>query len=219
MTFAEQKADVARRLAESTERVFWSDDDIATALNEGYAELSDATEWYEQYFEIDLLTDRPYYDLRTVLGESFLAIRPGYDEQTSRWLLPTAVRQFDAHDRRWERVTGEPQRVVMRGLWWLGYWPRVQSEVGLIKQYYTALPPPMVEDDDEPGFPETFHNGCVEYALADLFSQDAETTLALASWADYVATEAALQTWVDDRVAGPIQHGFGGGILGMGVSR
>lgn len=208
--------DVARRLAEMTGRVFWSDADIDTALNDGYAELSDATEWFEAYLEVPLLNNRPYYDLRTVIGDTFLAIRPGYDEQTSRWLVPTAIRQFDAHDRRWERVTGEPQRVVMRGLWWVGYWPRVQADTsGLIKQYYVGLPPPMVEDDDEPGFPEAFHLGCVEYAMADLFSQDAETTLALAAWDAYLATEAGLQAWVDDRASGPMELGFGGGVLGM----
>jgi hypothetical protein len=204
------KAETFRRLrTASSAPVFWSEADVEEALNAGYMELSDSTEWFEQYFEIDLLNDRPYYDLRDVLGASFLAIKPAFDEQTNRWLLPTAIRQFDAHDRRWERVVGEPQRIVMRGLWWLGYWPRIHTEAGLVKQYYTALPPPLVEDEDEPGFPETFHDGCIEFALTDLWAQDSEAVRALKAWADYLVTEAALTAWVDDRASAPMQHGFG----------
>jgi hypothetical protein len=77
-------------------------------------------------------------------------VRPAFDLQTNRWLLPTSVRQLDAHDRRWERVTGEPQRIVTRGLRWLGLYPRLQSETGQIKQYYVALPDPFVDDTTSP---------------------------------------------------------------------
>jgi len=205
------KAETFRRLREvASAPVFWTEDDVETALNAGYAELSDETEWFEQYLEIDLLTNRPYYDLFTIIGDSFLAIRPGFDEQTSRWLTPSSVKGLDARDTRWERVTGEPQRVVVRGLRWLGLYPRVQTEVGTFKQYYTALPDPLVEDDDEPGFPETFHLGCVEFALTDLWAQDAETPHALEAWGRYLVLEAGLTAWVDGRASGPMAHGFSG---------
>lgn len=218
MTFAEMRAETFRRLREAASApVFWTVDEVDTALNDGYAELSDASEWYEQVFDITLLNDRPYYDLRTVLGPDFLAIKPAFDVQTNRWLLPTSVRQFDAHDRRWEHVTGEPQRLLLHGLWWLGFWPRVQADTGgLIKQYYTALPPPMVEDDDEPGFPDPFHDGCIDYALADLWAQDAQTSFALIAWASYLQAEADLVGWVDDRAKPALRSGFGrGGTTGL----
>ena len=209
MQFGAMQALVGRRLAEQTGRTFWSAADIATAINDGYLEVSDATEWQEQYFEIDLLNNRPYYDLRTVIGPSFLAIRPAWNEQTSQWLLPTSVRQFDSHDRRWEMVTGTPQRILLRGLWWLGYWPRVQADVGTVKQYYVALPTRLIEDTDEPGFPEPFHDACVEYALSDLHAQDGETALAVSWWSQYLATETRLRTWVADRAMVPMLMGYG----------
>jgi hypothetical protein len=209
MTFAQMQIETSRRLAEVSGRVFWSDAEIATALNDGYAELSDASEWFETYVDIDLLADRPYYDARTVLGDSFLAIGPAFDRQTNRWLLPTSVRQFDAHDRRWERVVGEPQRLLVRGLWWLGYWPRLQRDVGTIKQAYTALPDPLVADSDEPGFPDTFHYGCINFALTDLWAQDSETRRALAEWTIYLAQETALTQWVRERAADATMHGYG----------
>lgn len=208
MTFAEIKAEIVRRLAEGTERVFWTDDDIATAANLGYAEISDATEWNEQWVDLDLMADRPYYDLRRLIGDDFLAIRPAFDRQTNRWLIPTAVSQLDASDRRWERVTGEPQRIFTRGLWWLGFYPRIQSEIGQIKQYFTALPDPLDDDDDEPGFPDTFHRGIVEFALTDLWAQDGETALALTNWTAYLAIEAALTAWMEGRAAGPLHRGL-----------
>ena len=203
------QTEVQRRLAEDGGPVFWSIAEIQTALNDGYAELSDATEWHEEHLNIDLLNDRPYYDLRTIIGDRFLAVRSAFDIQTNRWLLPTSVRQFDAHDRRWERVTGEPQRIIMRSLWWLGYWPRVQYDVGQIKQYYTSLPEPMVDSWDEPGFLDTFHYGCVWFALADLWAQDAETTRAVAAWTEYLAIELGLLRWVEGRAGAANLHGYG----------
>lgn len=210
MTFAEMKAETFRRLRESSSApIYFTEAEIETALNDGYAELSDATEWYENHLDIDLLNNRPYYDLRAVVGDTFLAIGPAFDVQTNRWLESTPVRILDAHDRRWERVTGEPHRLLTRGLWWLGYWPRIQSQTGVITQYYKGLPPPLVEDDDEPGFPEAFHEGCIEFAEADLWAQDAESDRALAAWAAYVETEAGLLAWVDGRTSSAAIHGVG----------
>lgn len=210
MTLAEQRGEVFRRLNESaTAPVFWTVADVDEALNAGLMELSDASEWHEEYFEIDLLNNRPYYDMRTVIGPSFLALGRGWDEQTSRWLIPTSVPTLDAHDRRWERVTGEAQRIQVKGLWWLGLYPRIQSDVGLIKQYYTSLPKPMVEDTDEPGFPETYHDGCIWFALTELWAQDAETKRAMAAWKMYLDIEGGLVDWVNERAGGPARHGFG----------
>jgi hypothetical protein len=209
MTFGDMKQEVSRRLAEVSGRVVWSDDEIATAILDGYAEMSDATDWYEASVGIDLLNDHHYYDLRAVIGETFLALRPAFDVQTNRWLIPSSVHELDAHDRRWERVTGEPYRVFLRGLWWLGFYPRIQTEAGVVTQYYTALPPPLSDDTDEPGFPETFHDGPIAFAMADLLAQDAESKLALLAWEEYLAIEAGLTAWVEGRASGPMLHGFG----------
>lgn len=210
MTYAQIKTEIRRRLAEATPGVVWTDADVAEAANLGYAEISDATEWHEAWVDIALLNDRPYYDLRRLIGEAFLSIAPAFDRQTNRWLIPSAVRQLDAHDTRWERVTGEPMRIFLRGLWWLGFYPRIQSDVGRIKQYYTSLPDPLVNDTDVPGFPETYHGGVVDFALTDLWAQDGETALALAAFQAYLKTEADLLAWRDGRAGGPMLNGFTG---------
>lgn len=199
MNFAAMKREVRRQLAEHSGPVYWTDDEIGAALNAGYMEASDATEWHEAHVSVALTNDRPYYDLRSVLGPGFLALRPAFDVQTHRWLIPSAIREMDARDRRWEMTTGEPQRFVARGLWWLGFWPRLQADLGVWKQYYTSLPDPMVDDEDEPGFPLQWHMICVNFALTELWAMDGETTFALTQWQFYLEGEGELQQWVDKR--------------------
>lgn len=209
MTFGELKAETRRRLAEVHGPVFWTDDDIADALNLGYEEVSDETEWCETWHDVALLEDRPYYDVRTNFGptDNFLAVKPAFDRQTNRWLIPSTVRYLDMHDRRWERVTGEPQRIFRRGLFWLAFYPRIQSDVGTIKVHHSILPDPLEDDEDEPGFPDLYHTLLVDFAMADLWAQDAEAELALAAWALYLDGEAKLRNWVQSRAGIGLMHG------------
>lgn len=215
MTKSELRAEVRRRLAEINAPVFWTDADIDDAIDLGYAEISDETEWLEEWVDIELLRQRPYYDLRRVVGDDLLSVGPAFDRQTNRWLLPSTTRQLDAGDWRWERVTGEPQRIFVRGLWWLGYYPRIQSDVGTIKQYYTRLPDPLVLDadlgrDDEPGFPETWHLALADFAMSDLLAQDGENELAEVYWNDYSVNETALKQFVYTRNQTQLLRGFQG---------
>jgi hypothetical protein len=104
------------------------------------------------------------------------------------------VGDLDGQDRRWERVvstSASPDAVFTRGLWWIGYYPRVSSDTGGVKQYFTALPDAL-DDDAEPGFASDFHDGLVEFAVYDLWAQAGEATLALRAWGRYAAIEAEL---------------------------
>ena len=195
---------VSRRMAEANGRVRWSASDITTALNLGYAEVSDATEWFEQHLVVDLLWDRPWYDLLHIIGENILSLRPAFNETMNQWLVMTTSRFLDGRDRRWERVQGEPQRMLRKGWRWLGLFPRVQADSGTIKLYFTALPDPMVDDTDQPGFPDQFHMTCVDWACADLFAQDGEAALAERSWAAYVIGEQDFTAWVQTRANAPM---------------
>lgn len=212
MTKAELRTDVKRRLREASESgIYFADGDIDDAVNAGYMELSDAAEWFEEFLDISLLKDRPYYDLWSIIGPSFLSIKPAFDTSRHRWLQPVTVRQLDGNDRRWERVVGTPQRIFLRGLRWLGLYPRTNAEgADTVRAYYTRLPEFLCQDTDEPGFPETYHVGCVYFALADLWAQDGETALALGAWTDYLAVESALTGWVQGRTDRPLMRVLGG---------
>jgi hypothetical protein len=203
MQFSELKSEVFRRLNESASSpTFWLEADVEESLNEGYAEISDSAEWYEEYFVIPLLAKLQYYDLRTLLPDTFLAPKRFFNQTTNEWLAPVALRELDFHTtRQWETVTGEPQRTLPRGMWWLGMWPKAPSDSGKVKFYYSAIPASMTEDADEPGFPQEYHKYLIEYALYDLLAQDGETKKALVHWQTYLEGERLLQASVGSRTA------------------
>jgi hypothetical protein len=207
MTFDEIRTEVRRRIAEVT-TTWWTDDEVDAAIWEGEDEFADACEWLERWQTIDLLEDRPYYDLRSVLRRDFLVLGPTFNETTNRWLIPITNKDLDLGDRRWEERTAEPEYCMVRGTWWLGLWPWKGSEQGTVKQYYKALPTKMSADTDEPGFHRTFHYGLVEYAVSDLLSQDNETDLALRAWKEYQMYEAGLLAYVQGRGSVPAVHGY-----------
>lgn len=210
MTLATIRASVFRRLRESSSSpVFWTAADVDAAINEAYAELSDQAEWNEQNKTLDLLASRPGYDARTVIGEDVLTIGRAFNVTTNRWLRPMVPRDLDRADPRWERVTGQPHGLMVRGLFWFSYWPLVTSDLGSVQQFYTALPAPLTNDSDEPGFPDTLHEALVEGALFELWSQDAQADLAEAAWQAYLAYETALVGWLDDRLSVPQVRGYG----------
>lgn len=209
MTKAQLISAVVARLEESaTTPVFYTEEDIIASLHAGYMELSDAAEWDERYLTVDLLADRPWYDGRTVLGADLLTIGAAFSDSLNRWLVPTAGLELDRADSRWERVPGPPQRVLTNGLWWFSYWPRMGSDLGTVKQYYTALPAALSESVDEPGFPETFHQGLVEFAVYDLLAQEGETQRAMVAWLEYLSYERGLQAFVEGRLTDPMLPGY-----------
>jgi hypothetical protein len=207
MTFADLTAEVFRRLEESAQApVFWTEADVRMAINEGYMEISDASEWHEASLTLDLLSHRTLYDLRTVTADPILSVRAAMNAQTGRWLLPSVVSDLDRGDRRWGRVMGEPQRFFLRSLWWLGLYPQPAANAGTVRLRITTLPTVLEADGDEPGFARTLHYGLVEFALADLWAQDAETTKALAAWTEYLRYESALSGLTDGRLGTPLVH-------------
>ena len=213
MTRGDIKTEVLRRLRETSDgtEVFWRDTDVEFAISEGEMEMADATEWNEKFQVVDLLLDRPYYDARTMMRHPFLVAGPAFNITTNRWLEMTTTRQLDIGDFQWEERLAEPDRMVIRGLWWIGYWPKRNSTLGQVKQYYAALPDAMDEDADEPGFHQSFHYGLVEYALWDLHMQDGEYTLAADSWREYLGYEGALKLYTEKRNSLPLNHGWAEG--------
>ena len=210
MTFSELIAETFRKLREvRSDTRYWMEEDVRTAINEGYVEISDAVEWNERYQIVDILLDRPYYDARTVLRSSFLVLGPAFNVTTSRWLIPTVPRDLEVGDLRWEERQAEPDRFLIRGLWWFSYWPWKHLASGQVKQYYCALPTPLEEDEDEPGFHSSCHYGLVEYALADLFAQDGETDLAWVHWKAYLVYETTLHGRKHGRSSIPLNRGMG----------
>jgi len=215
VTKLELREETKRAIREAgCQGVFFADEDIDDAVNAGYMEMSDATEWFEQYLDIDLLKNRPYYDLYSIIGAIFLSVKPAFESQSNRWLFPSTVRALDEGDRRWETSTNLPQRIFMRGLRWLGLWPKTNADGNgtyPTKVYYTRLPEFLCADGDEPQFPEPYHMGLAYYAASELLALDGETRLALNAWAEYLEMEGGLGQWVNSRVSRPYAAVMGAG--------
>lgn len=204
MTFAELQTEVFRRLDEdSSDPTFWSLADVKEALNDGYEEISDASEWYETDSPIDLVASQVYYDLTSVLGSNTILSPKGiFNTTTEQWLDFTTDRDMDAEMLQWEIVDGEPQKCLLRGLWWLGLFPRPDSATPrAVRVYYSALPAPLVDGGDLPGFPEEFQYGLVHFAVGDLLAAERSTEKALGHFAEYGGYAARLTKYVQGRIA------------------
>jgi hypothetical protein len=201
MNRGEMRTKTRRKLNEAS-ATFWTDTDINDALNEGYAEMADASEFYERQAMVPTLKGRTYYDLSLILPDTFLSPRRAYNPVTSRWLDPTDPLQQDHHNFvQWELTQGEPIRYLMRGNWWMGVWPKPAQDGPGMRLLYTAIPEAMSADTDEPLFPVEFHEGIPEFAISELLGQSRVTTLALAHWKRYRAYEEALTAYVDGRIS------------------
>ena len=182
MTFGELQADCRRKLREAS-ATFWTDADVKDAINEAIHEFADATEYCERQANIQTLTGRTYYDLTSVLPDTFLSPRRAYNPTTSRWSRPSGTRELDYQTYvRWELVYGPPEHYFLRGHGWLGVFPRPSNDDGFLRLYYTAIPEPMTADEDTPGFPRECHPGIVDLALSDLLAQERETEKAVMYW-------------------------------------
>lgn len=201
MTFGEAQTKTRRRLNESS-TVFFSDQDIKDALNEGYAEMADASEFYERQAMVPMIEGHTYYDLSLGLPDTFLSPRRAYNPTTAKWLTPTDPRDLDYHRyTQWELMTGEPDMYLMRGNWWFGVSPKPSRDSVGMRLYYTAIPEPLSATTDEPLFPQEFHDGTVAFALSDLLAQMKETEKALKYWQIYKQYETALVDYVNGRTS------------------
>jgi hypothetical protein len=202
MNFGEMQEQVFLVLNENqSSPTYWTEDDVKKALNDGYAELSDETEWYERYSTVSMLSGRTYLDLRGVLPHTLLAPRRNINNQTGRWMLPVNVSDLDYRAYvQWERSKGEPQNFFMRGLWWMGFFMQPTQDGGTVRLTYSSIPDEMVDDEFSPQFHEEYHWAIVYYAIYDLFCQDAETDKAMYWWNQYVKVQDDFKKYVQQRV-------------------
>ena len=199
MTFGQIKTDVRRRLGDSTS-AFFTDADIAESVQAGYAELADAAEFYERHANINMIAGHTYYNLLNILPDTFLSPRRIYNNTLARWLVPTDAGQMDRNGwRQWELIYGPPEKMLMRGNWWLGVWPRTSDDTPILRMYYTGIPAEFSDNTDVPAFPVEFHPGIPAFALSDLFSQQRETKKALEKWQEYIGYQDGLAAYVNGR--------------------
>ena len=203
MTFLEMQTEVFRRLEESSASpAFWTVAQVKAALNEGLDELGDATEFVETSGAVSLTANTTYYDLSStavLAGEPPLTVRRVFNDQTSRWLKPYDQRSLDSTNREWESNTGEPAYFWIKGLSWLGVYPKPAATSGTLTVHYSVLPSEMVANGATPDGPREFHLALVEYAVYDLLCQDREYKKAMKYWGRFSEKQEALRRFVNQR--------------------
>ncbi len=201
MQLSELVTEVYRRIDESENApAYWLETDVIKALNEGYEEISDATEWCETNETLSFVQDILYYDINLL----FSSVPPFkvtgiFNNQTSRWLRQDSVNNLDKRYASWQQIGGEPEVYIVRGLWMIGLWPRPDANSGSAAVYFSSMPALLVADADTPGFPAEFHFALIEYALYELMSQDAETKESLVHYQRYKGYEQRLKLWTQER--------------------
>lgn len=173
--------------------------EIKRAINRGYRETADVAEWNETSTALSLTANTTYFDLSTLISNKVLTVKRAYNNQTSQWLVPRDVRDFDENYQQWENITGEPSQFIVRGLWWLRFDRYKTSTSGTVTIHYTLVPTDLSADADTPAFPQEFHLALVDFAVADLLFQDAETKKGMRYWLRYKAGEEALKRYANQR--------------------
>jgi hypothetical protein len=183
--------------AASTTR--WSDADLNSAINDGLAELSEATRYFERWCSIPLKPARTYYDLRA-FADGVLSVTAVWHEPGVRWLTPISL--GDIGYEEWEETRGNPISWFTRGAYWLAVWPTPSTSVDeFLRVYYTSVAPALDEDGEVPaGLPDEFIPAVEEYALYELHQREGETQKALYWWGRYKERERSLEQHMAHRV-------------------
>jgi hypothetical protein len=173
--------------------------ELKEAINEGYADISERTEWNEVSETVSVSTQ--YVDIMdsVTIDTRLLSVSKAYNNASAEWLRWTTWKELDARDWRWDTVTGTPEWMFLRGLQKLGFYPTPTGATN-IDIFYTKMPTPLAADGDTPGFPDQFHRALVHYALYDLLSQDGETGLAVEQFQEYEQVVGLLETWMNSRM-------------------
>lgn len=198
LTLSDIRSRVRTKFEASSTR--WSDADIDAAINDGLAELSEVTRYYESWASIMLKDSRTYYDLRGLTPETAMSVTSVWHEPGVRWLTPVNIADIGYDE--WEETSGNPTGWFTRGLWWLGIWPRPSADVDeYIRVYYSAVAPKLVDDGDEPRqLPDEFVPALEEYAVYELQQREGETDKALYWWGKYKEREAKLEQHMAHRI-------------------
>jgi len=199
------QSEVFRRVEEdSTLPVRFSLQTVQDAINDGYEEMSAESEFYERTGTITLQANTTYYDLSdpAIFSDDILTLRAVRNPQTGRWLRFRSYRDMDEHaTRAWQIAYGESDIAILRSLWWLGVYPKVQLAAGILSTRHSAMPPRMTLATDTPAFPEEYHLGPVEYALSDLWCQSRQFRKGDRYYQTYQNYLLALKEYVDRRTS------------------
>ncbi len=141
---------------------FWELDEMNQVLQDGMEVLAEETEALTKTVYVPLRDGTMFYALR---GLDLPLMTPWrlWTRNRSHRLWSTSIRELDSHYERWLTVTGEPE-------WWflvswdcIGVWPAPVAGGGLVEVDALVWPDRLLDDTDEPEFPDSDHDFLVRY--------------------------------------------------------
>ena len=203
-------------------QAFWTLDDVKSAINEGYEEMSEISEWYDSTYSLTLSSGVRYYNLfaptSTTSYPQILYVAKVYDSTVRRWLTPISTQDLDKTNPVWEQATSaSPEHFILRGAFRFGVFP-LPTQTRVLTLYTKNIPqgsavdaPALVNDTDTPGFPDDFHYGIVAYAVYRLLCEDGEYKKAMLQFSEFASCADLLRKWTDNRGSIPMTRVMGGG--------
>ena len=230
MDLSELRAGVFAELGEDpAHQKFWTNDDVNTAINSGYEEIADLTEWHETSRTVTITPPTRYTSLFSAVAATgviqtsqILSIVKVYDSTRRVWLEPISPALLDAANPTWELARGAPYYYMVRGAFWFGVWPFPNTTSSYT--VYTREVPygatvdtvPLSADGDTPGFPADWHGALVDYAVYDLLCQEGEYDKAMSYYKSFMDASVRLKNWTGNRGAYPMIRVLGGDGLWLG---
>lgn len=170
---------------------------LDNAINDGIEELSERTEAFESFAVVPIKSGRTYYDIRNLLPDTAIKVTSVWLPDENWWLTYMPPRKFTW--REWERTNGSSRNWFMRGLYFLGVFPHLNANTGVMHVYFKHTHPILSNTFDIIMVPEDFVEAVEEYALYDLYCQDRETGKALMHWAGFQERAKDLRDLVERR--------------------
>jgi hypothetical protein len=147
---------------------------------------------------IPLKGRQTYYDLRGFIPRGFIRVTAVWNVNEQIWLTPSDFR--DLNTPRWETVTDSPQRYLMRGLYWIGLYPRPNGDSNTIRVHFGGLAPHFVDSASVlSDLPDDLIPALEDYSLYELTVNEKDPDKALRHWASYEKRKKGLEDFVERR--------------------
>lgn len=163
MTRDEIRTRALRALNDSlTDPAFWSLAEMDQLLQEAQEVLAEEVEALTRTLYLPERPGAMFYHLKG-MGAQIMTPWRLWTRNRQHRLWPISMRELDGHYERWLTVTGEPE-------WWfllswdvIGLWPAPTAGGGIFELDCFIWPDALLDDTDEPEFPDPDHDWLVQY--------------------------------------------------------
>lgn len=167
MTRSEIRTRILEALNESASSpVFWSTDQIDEVIDEAQEVLAEEADAIKRSALIPLQNGIQFYSTKTMGSEVMVPYRI-WDHTNSRRLDATTMSELDLRHETWITVTGNPECWFPVSWDLFGVYPFPASAGGVLRADCLAWPRSLLDDSDEPEFPESDHDALVIYGVYD----------------------------------------------------